>query len=142
MTHRIDSPADRTLFVDSSAFLASINPKDASFSAAQRVLGRIRTGRMQLLTTTYVIVEAHALILNRAGREPGVKFLRGLEGSAMGILRPTSDDERRAREIVYTHTDKTYSLTDAISFAVMERLGLTRAFTYDRDFERFGFTRA
>lgn len=30
--------------------------------------------------------------------------------------------------------------TDAISFVVMERLGITRAFTFDRHFEQYGFT--
>ena len=31
-------------------------------------------------------------------------------------------------------------MTDAISFAVMERLHITRAFTFDRHFAQYGFT--
>ena len=35
--------------------------------------------------------------------------------------------------------DKLYSLTDTLSFAVMERLGISRVFTFDRNFEQHGF---
>lgn len=39
-----------------------------------------------------------------------------------------------------SYTDKDFSFADAISFVVMERLGITRAFTFDRHFEQYGFT--
>ena len=38
------------------------------------------------------------------------------------------------------YQDKDFSLTDAISFAVMERLQITQAFTFDRHFAQYGFT--
>ena len=36
-------------------------------------------------------------------------------------------------------SDKTYSYTDATSFAVMERLGLKTAFAFDPHFRQHGF---
>ena len=48
-------------------------------------------------------------------------------------------DERRAREIVFGYADKDFSLTDATSFAVMERLRIPQAFTLDRNFAQFGW---
>lgn len=48
-------------------------------------------------------------------------------------------DEERAIQILAATEDKSYSFVDATSFAVMERLGLRRAFTLDRHFRQFGF---
>jgi hypothetical protein len=40
-------------------------------------------------------------------------------------IEPVSlDDEEKAKQIIRRYTDKTFSYTDAASFAVMERLGV------------------
>ena len=44
-----------------------------------------------------------------------------------------------AREIVFGYSDKDFSLTDATSFAVMERLRIPQAFTLDQNFAQFGW---
>jgi|RhiMethySRZTD1v2_1073278.scaffolds.fasta_scaffold1081974_1 predicted nucleic acid-binding protein len=48
--------------------------------------------------------------------------------------------ERRARAIITQYQDKSFSYTDAASFAVMERLGISRVFTFDRNFAPYGLT--
>jgi uncharacterized protein len=68
--------------------------------------------------------------------------LRGLLGIDRGntlIIRVSEADERRAREILVRYDDKEFSLTDATSFAVRERLDITQAFTFDHHFVQFGF---
>jgi predicted nucleic acid-binding protein len=132
----------RTLFVDTSAFFASSNRRDLNFLAARRVLARAERQRLRLLTTTFIVAEAHALFLSRLGRTAGVGFLQFVADSEIVLIRPHESDEQTAREIIYRYTDKDFSLTDAISFAVMERLGITTAFTFDRDFTQYGFATA
>lgn len=39
-----------------------------------------------------------------------------------------------------SHDDKDFSFTDALSFAVMERLRIRTAFSLDRHFAQFGWT--
>lgn len=38
----------------------------------------------------------------------------------------------------FRYDDKRFSFTDAISFVVMERLGIPYAFSFDRDFAQYG----
>ena len=54
------------------------------------------------------------------------------------IVRVRAADEDRAREILQRYVDKSFSYNDAISFMVMERLGIELAFTFDSDFRQYG----
>ncbi|MCD6028248.1 MAG: PilT protein domain protein, partial [Thermomicrobiales bacterium] len=80
------------------------------------------------------------LALKRLGRAVATNFLQQIYVAETGIVRVRSADERRAREIITTQDDKDYTLTDATSFAVMERLRIGTAFTFDRHFVQYGFT--
>jgi predicted nucleic acid-binding protein len=53
------------------------------------------------------------------------------------VLDVTDADHVSARAIVERHRDKTYSLCDALSFA-MERLKITRAASFDSHFRQYG----
>ena len=126
-------------FVDTSGFFASSNIRDPNHDSAQRVLARAAADGVGLVTTVYIVAETQALFLAKVGRDAGIRFLRRMEGGSVDIVRPTEGDEARAREIIYGYTDKDFSLTDAISFSVMERLGVAKAFTFDSDFRQYGF---
>jgi predicted nucleic acid-binding protein len=54
------------------------------------------------------------------------------------IVRVRASDEERARQIIFRYQDKEFSYTDALSFVVMEQLGLTQAFSFDSDFAQYG----
>ena len=47
-------------------------------------------------------------------------------------------DEEKAKEIIRRYADKTFSYTDATSFAVMERLNVRSAFGFDPHFRQYG----
>jgi hypothetical protein len=53
----------------------------------------------------------------------------------------TTADMEAAWAISKQFTDQTFSLVDCTSFAVMERLGLTRAASFDRDFAIYRYGR-
>lgn len=132
------APRRRWALVDSSAFLSLVNPNDVHHREAARVLERLGEERWRTFTTNFVVAETHALFLIRLGHSHATDFLREIARSSTVTLRPDPQDEERARAIVFQYEDKDFSLTDALSFAVMERLGIAHAFTFDRHFEQYG----
>ena len=139
MTDESRGPSHRRVLIDSAAYLALVNPRDAYHAMARATWQRLTSERWTAVTTNFVVAEAHALLIARVGQRIAADFLRHFDRGATGIVRATEDDERRAREIVYHYDDKDFSLTDALSFAVMERLRIGVAFTYDAHFTQFGW---
>ncbi len=57
------------------------------------------------------------------------------------VLHVDEDRFRAGWEYLVKHADKQYSLTDTISFVVMQNRGLTEALTFDVHFQQAGFRR-
>jgi len=131
-----DLTTDR-IFVDSSAYAASVLKSDGNHLAARSILIALSSARRQLLTTNLIAAETHALVLGRSGRLLARQTLAGIDRSFV-FVRVSEADEVAGRAILDRHADKDCSLTDAISFAVMDRLGLRAAFAFDRHFAQYG----
>ena len=128
------------VFVDTSAFVALMARRDRHNDEAVRIAAALAKGRAALCTTNFVVAEAHAFILSDLGAEAGRAFLRAMGApGAMRVVRVEPGDEARATDIVLRYIDKDFTLVDAISFAVMERLGITHAFAFDRYFRQYGW---
>lgn len=102
-------------------------------------MGRLITERWEAFTSNFVLAETHALLLKRRDRQIALDTLQFIESGAAIVLRVSEAYELRAREVIGQYDDKAFTLTDATSFAVMERLGIRSAFTFDRHFAQFGF---
>lgn len=125
----------RGVLWDSSAILALLDANDADHEHAVRIATQIASERRPSFITNYIEVEAHALLLRKLGRMLAREWL--LTGG-LPVLRALPADESRAREIIARHSDKNWSLCDAISFAVLETRGVRRAFTFDHHFLQYG----
>ena len=132
------SPTRRAAFVDTSGYFALLNDNDASHRDAVAVRDRLIAERWRLFTTNLILAETHALLLARLGRRVAASFLAEIEQGPTTLIWSTPADLQRAKAIIYRYDDKDFSLTDATSFAVMERLGILYAFTFDSDFARYG----
>jgi uncharacterized protein len=120
---------------DSSAILALLDADDADHGRAVAVARRIASEKRPAFITNYIEVEAHALLLRKLGRTIAREWL--LQGG-LAVIRALPDEERRARDILASHTDKDWTLCDAISFAVLEARHVRRAFTFDHHFRQYG----
>jgi len=131
---------DDRILIDTSAYGAPAVRRDQYHRQAVAILTDLSQRRRRLFTTNFIVAESHALVLIRDGRDEALRALHRIEGGTTTVIPVDETDERRARQILEHHRDKDYSLTDAMSFAVMERLGIVEAFTFDRHFRQFGFT--
>jgi predicted nucleic acid-binding protein len=126
--------------VDSSAYLALLDRTDPNHAHAVAIARAMARERYRQFTTNIMVIECHALVLSHMGIAPAGQFLRSMQEGNTVVVWVRPQDEERAKAIVWQYTDKDFSLADAISFVVMERLGITRAFTFDRHFAQYGFT--
>ena len=130
------------IFVDTSVFYARLAEDDVNHRAADEFF---RNNSAPLLTTREVVFESHALMLRvsrarpTANMDPAAqRFLQTIDAGLARVILATEADHAAARRIVDANRDKDYSLCDALSFAVMERLGITQAASFDRHFRQYG----
>lgn len=125
----------RGVLWDSSAILALLDADDADHEQAVAVAVRVASERRPSFITNYIEAEAHALLLRKLGRVIAREWLLT---AALPVLRVLPQEEERAKLILARHTDKDWSLCDAISCAVLESRGLRMVFTFDHHFRQYG----
>jgi uncharacterized protein len=130
----------KRVFVDSGGFFAHLVKEDALHGRARDLFAQAEREHWDLITTNAVVYETHALLTNRArdGREAGLRFLDHIQRGLCAVAYVTRDDERSAIAILREHQDKMYSLCDALSFVIMERLDIADAIAFDRHFREYG----
>lgn len=126
-------------FIDTSAFYALADESDRYHLPARKVYEEL-IGKEELFTTDYILLECWSLIAHHLGRNAALKFWDFLLSGAIELVMVERKDLDRARRIIADFPDQDLSLVDAASFAVMERLGIKKAFAFDQRFRihRFG----
>ena len=125
----------RSVLWDSSAILALIDADDADHARARVVARDIASERRPSFITNYIEAETHALLVRKLGRAMAREWL--LTGG-LTVVPALAAEEQHAREILARHTEKDWTLCDAISFAVLDARRVTRAFTFDHHFRQYG----
>ncbi len=123
------------ILVDTSAVYALIDKSDGYHRRALTILRSLPRRGLTPFLTNFIVAECHALLLSRLGANTARDWL--LE-QIWPVERVNPHDEECAREIIRSFIDKTFSYTDATSFAVMERLGIGEAFGFDSHFHQYG----
>jgi predicted nucleic acid-binding protein len=128
----------RRVLIDASGFAALSNSRDANHQPAQLIWARLRRERLVPFTTNFIVAETHALLLARAGHAIARRWLSLVPVPEVWVRE---EDYVQGKKIIAAHRDKAYSLTDSVSFAVMERLGTRLAFSFDEHFDQYGLER-
>lgn len=124
-------------FVDTSAWIAFVDPRDADHRRVKVALG---SWGARLVTTNFILDETITLCRIESGHDVALRVARRLmDGKSVQVVRATPEDEAAALDLFRDRPDKTYSFTDCTSFVIMRRLGIQTAISLDADFRREGF---
>lgn len=142
---RTTSTARRTTpgraLIDTGALLALANPRDQYHSRATAIGRRFVKAGGRWVGSALVLAEFHAHLLR--WRDAGLA--RGLIEHLMAdplyqwVDVPITLVEAAIAEWLGRYADQRFSLTDAVSFELMRREGLTVAFAFDGDFRTAGY---
>jgi len=127
-----------TVFLDTVGLLAVWDESDQWHREAQACFSEVLSCRADLVTTSFVLLECG----NAAARRPyrsAVSRLRTQMEPGNRLIVPTNEDWQTAWLAYEKGGAEAAGIVDHVSFTVMRRLGISKAFTNDRHFRAAGF---
>ena len=129
------------MFVDTGYLIALEDMADENHLAAQEHWASFRE-RSFLLTSSYVLDEVVTFFNVRGKHDKAHELGQTLLLSpSMTLIHVDETLLRRGFALLSERQDKRYSLTDCVSFVVMQERGMSIAFTFDRHFVQEGFVK-
>jgi predicted nucleic acid-binding protein len=129
------------VFADTSALFSLLVRDDYMHIRARANFEHFMENNAVLLTSSYVLIETVTLLQRRVSLEAVWDFNRRI----MPILDIVWADERwhtQAMQRMYAEGTRSVSITDCLSFEIMEAREITTAFTFDSHFTERGFEMA
>ena len=126
-----------TVFADTYYYLALLNLNDEDHARVSAWTASF-TGR--ICTTDCVLIELADAASRGAGRAVATQFIRDtLIDPEVRVIPAERALFQQGLDLYGKRPDRGWSLTDCISFVVMEREKITEALTADHHFEQAGF---
>lgn len=129
-----------TFFIDAGYLIALNFPKDQNHRSAVAHWQQLPPLRPQLVTTSFILDETVTFLNSRDHHAEAVQIGNQLQTSRtidMIFVDEALFDAGWA--YFQTHKDKRYSLTDCISFIVMQQRQIYSALSFDHHFAQAGF---
>lgn len=128
------------IFVDTSAWIALVDKDDSHHKEAASSYPSLLKNHRNLITSNFVIAETYIIILNELGHKLAIDFLEKLKASPRILKIYSNEDiEAEAEPILVKYSDQDFSYTDAVSFVIMKRQKIRKAFSFDKHFVIEGF---
>ena len=127
------------IFADTSGLLALLNADDENHARAERAFANLRARQASLVSTSFVLVETHALI----GRRFGLGAVRSFRADFAPLIDVVWVDDalhNAGLDLLLDRGQRLLSLVDAVSFITMRQRNVDEAFAFDAHFEAEGFS--
>lgn len=127
--------------MDTGAWLAAVHVRDQFHAPAAAALRRLREGRVRLIVTNLILAELHRHLLFALGPARAAQVVETLVADPLTDEVFTGEAHQSAAlgDWIRRFADQPFTLTDAVSFAVMRAERIEAAFTFDRHFAVAGF---
>jgi predicted nucleic acid-binding protein len=93
------------------------------------------------VTSDHILVETWLLLNNRYHRHAAENFWDRIRHGPVRVEQVTASDLEAAWAIGQAFSDQNFSIVDRTSFALMERLGISRVASFDDDFAIYRYGR-
>jgi len=124
-------------FADTYFFIALLFENDEAHADAQTQIAHLPE---RLYTSAWILTEVGDALAVPGRRERFLPFLEFLRTSPLVTIVPAEQSLFDRGALLYDQRpDKSWSLTDCISFVIMQDHGLRDALTGDHHFEQAGF---
>lgn len=128
----------KPVFADTVYYLALVNPRDQHAPAATRFTAAFAGA---FVTTAWVLTEVANALTHGVDRTLFNELYSELSNDRRVTIVPSAQDLfEQGIALFAKRPDKEWSLTDCISFIVMQEYGLTDALTADHHFAQAGFS--
>ena len=132
-----------TAFIDTSYLLALELANDQNHVAAEQHWQSLILSLPRLVTTSYIFDEVVTFFNNRGYHSKVIQIGNSLLYSpSLQFIHVDAILFQAGWIYLQQHQDKRYSLTDCISFIVMQNLSISTALTFDKHFAQAGFQKA
>ena len=126
-----------SIFADSGYFVALLLQTDQMHERAMEITRQLQH---PIVTTAWVITEVANAFSAPRFRSAFISLLDDLQADAnVRVIQPEQKLFEGGINLYRSRPDQSWSLTDCISFVVMEREGITEALTGDHHFEQASF---
>jgi predicted nucleic acid-binding protein len=126
------------IFADTSALYAVLDANDSKHAKAKQFWDKIIRCDDILLCHNYILVETSALVLRRLGMEAVRVFEEDIY-PILHIIWVTREIHSAGVSAHLMADRRILSLVDCVSFEVMRRTGIRKAFAFDRHFKDYGY---
>ena len=130
-------PSPKSVIVDTSALYALVSATDAFHTQAKSSYERLLDWEWEMVITSYILVEASALVHHRLGFQPLKTFMDSALSELIRIVWIDNTIHREAWERMMQVQGRDLSLVDWTTIIVAERLKAS-VFTFDHGFRQQG----
>ena len=118
--------------MDTGAFKARADVADVHHQTALACFEETTSQRLPFYVTNATIWEAYTRLRYDLGYVEAAELFPLVDTLGATVVRVEEEDERVARDLLTRFAEHEFSFVDALNFAVMKRLRISTAFTYDR----------
>ena len=134
---------ERAVMFDSSPLIALFDESDNRGIIVADTLVAMQQRGWPFCICELTLAETHNRIRQDVSAEEALEFLAttflDIEAGDLNLLEITPQDRIDALRILQTYSDQSLSYTDAMTMAIMTRIGILRVLSFDWHFTLLGF---